>query len=308
MSEANRIDMSYGIEGTLGVAPATTYQKFRRESDTFNANLKHELVNEIRSDRQVTDMPLVSKDASGGFSGKLSFGTYDDFIAGALYSDWSTDVLTNGVTPKHFTIEKNFVDVGVIHTYLGQTVESMNLSLSNGATSTFAFEFKGINMTHGAASEGTGYTAETTSQVFNAATHISDVTEGGVAVPATTVITNVSIDVNNSLRTNTGIGSLIPADIKAGRAMVTGTITAYMSSTANSIYEKFLTDTATSFSFKVTDDAGDNYLIELLKIKFKDAKVTNGGTDTDVMVELPFQALMDSVSSKTIRITRQDVI
>jgi len=47
---------------------------------------------EIRSDRQITDLIQAGADATGELSFELSYGSFDDFMEGALMSDWSADL------------------------------------------------------------------------------------------------------------------------------------------------------------------------------------------------------------------------
>ena len=51
---------------------------------------------EIRADRQVSDLILVGAEAGGDTGIELSYGAFDDLIAGALFSDYSSPILKQG--------------------------------------------------------------------------------------------------------------------------------------------------------------------------------------------------------------------
>ena len=91
MSDANRVLLSYGKEVSYGVTPAVAFQAIRFNSDTLGQDTETTTSQEIRSDRQVSDVIRTNLSASGDISGELSYGTYDEFIQAALLSaDWTT--------------------------------------------------------------------------------------------------------------------------------------------------------------------------------------------------------------------------
>jgi len=67
-------------------------QELRLTGESLRFNIGNETSKEIRSDRQISDLVQTGADCSGALNFELSYGTYDDFIAAALFSDWSADL------------------------------------------------------------------------------------------------------------------------------------------------------------------------------------------------------------------------
>ena len=91
MSDANRTQLGVIEESTFGTTPATP--AFETLRATGEPNLAFQPIttasNEIRSDRQVTDLPLVDKEAGGNVEMELSFGAQDTLLEGAMFDDWN---------------------------------------------------------------------------------------------------------------------------------------------------------------------------------------------------------------------------
>lgn len=106
MSDANRSQISYIEEVTWGVTPATpTLQRLRFTDGGPDFNIDNIVSNEIRSDRQTTDLVQTGADVSGPINFELSYKAIEDFFEGSLWSaGWigvgsgSTEVLTSGAT------------------------------------------------------------------------------------------------------------------------------------------------------------------------------------------------------------------
>lgn len=91
MSDANRTQLGIIEESTFGTTPVTP--EFETLRVTGEPNLAFQPIttasNEIRSDRQVADLPLVDKEAGGNVDMELSFAALDTLIEGALFEDWT---------------------------------------------------------------------------------------------------------------------------------------------------------------------------------------------------------------------------
>lgn len=90
---SNRASLRYIQESTFGVTPATpAFQELRYNGESLNYNVNNVISDEIRSDRMTTDLIQVQADASGDINFELSYGAFDDLLAGGLATAWSTDV------------------------------------------------------------------------------------------------------------------------------------------------------------------------------------------------------------------------
>lgn len=75
-------------------------QESRFTSEGLGIDRSTTVSEEIRIDRQVSDLIPTKVEASGEVSGELSYTTYDDFIEAALCNDWevAVDATESGVT------------------------------------------------------------------------------------------------------------------------------------------------------------------------------------------------------------------
>lgn len=109
MSDSNRTQLYYGIESTYGVTPAVAFKEMRFTGEGLNKNIENILSNEIRSDRQVTDLIQVDADVSGSINFELSYGAFDDFLVAALYSaGWSTPVAVSATDISAASADNSF--------------------------------------------------------------------------------------------------------------------------------------------------------------------------------------------------------
>jgi hypothetical protein len=90
VGSTNRSQTAYVRESTPGVTPANpAFKQLRLTSSTLKFNPKTIVSNEIRSDRQTTDLILVDADSNGDIGNELSFAAYDDLIEAALQGTWA---------------------------------------------------------------------------------------------------------------------------------------------------------------------------------------------------------------------------
>ena len=146
--------------------------------------------------------------------------------------------------------------------------------------------------------------ASKTLDVMNAVAGVGNIMEGG-AVLTGTYIKSVDLSIDNSLRAQTAIGTLGAVGVGTGTLQVSGTMEVYLADGA--MWDKFRNNTSSALSLRATDGAGNGYVITLPKIKYGDAKINAGSIDQDLMLSMPFTAIMDPASSKTIIIDRAGV-
>jgi hypothetical protein len=92
LQSTNRVSLAKIRESTFGVTPTNpAFKKIRETSSGLNANPKTVITNEIRADRQVTDLVLTDMDAGGNIGGELAFGVADDDLEEALQGTWSNN-------------------------------------------------------------------------------------------------------------------------------------------------------------------------------------------------------------------------
>lgn len=308
---SNRTALRLVKEVTAGTTPATPALKvIRYTGESLNFNQSKIVSDEIRDDRNTSDLITVSADASGDVNVELSIKAFDDFIEGAFASTFSAPVanlstIKNGVVLNSYTLQKHFQDLvaPVFQNFVGCRVGSMNLSFTNGSILTGSFSVMGLSAT-ATTTQITGATVVVapTQSVMNAVSNLTEIKENGVT--STMVIKIMTLDINNNLRGQDAIGSLAKVGIALGKCDVTGSITAYFKDLVH--YNRFLNNTNFALSFKCIDDVGDYYEFVLPKCKFETATIVSGGSDQDIMIEGTYRAIYDSVSLATIQCNRFD--
>lgn len=88
---SNRVALRLVAESTWGTTPASpSLDAIRFTSESLNYNADFITSEEIRADRMTPDTIQVASSAGGDINGEWSYGSYDDLIEGAMYSDWVT--------------------------------------------------------------------------------------------------------------------------------------------------------------------------------------------------------------------------
>src|SRR5258706_6641244 len=89
LQSTNRVKIAKVREATFGVTPATpAFKAIRQTSSSLALNPQTVVSNEIRSDRQVTDLILVGYQAGGDVGGEMTFKSMDDDLEEALEGTW----------------------------------------------------------------------------------------------------------------------------------------------------------------------------------------------------------------------------
>lgn len=96
--ESNDVVLSYAKETVWGVAPATTFQQLRYLSEGFTVSKSRDRPAEVNNTRQVSAAITKQQSSNGSANFALSYGTYDDILAGCLMSDWGADLNIAGVS------------------------------------------------------------------------------------------------------------------------------------------------------------------------------------------------------------------
>lgn len=214
------------------------------------------------------------------------------------------DYLRDGTTKKFYTFEKGYLaqTSPSYLVYRDMHVGQMSLSLSAGAIITGSFNYLGT--THSASTSpinGTGPAPATSLEVINAVSNVARLTENGLNVGDPNFIREFTLTLNNNLREQTGIGTLGLVGIGVGQANITGMIKTYFGDLT--LYNKYVAGTATSLTVRM-EKTSQAIIVTLPKIEFTDGGAPAQGINQDVMVDLPFQALLDTVTNCQMQMDR----
>lgn len=302
MVDSSQTRLAYIAESTYGTTPSTPTLKIQRfVSESLNANIENIVSNEIRADRNVTDLIQVGSSGGGSVDFELSYGSFDDWLESLMFGTWSSNVLKNASTQKSFTIEKTFEGGATdqYHRFTGCVANSLKLAIQAKQVVTGSFEFiaKGTT-TAQAAIASSSYTAANTNPVINAAANFASLAMTSVTSPE---LMSLNLNITNNLRHQPIVGSVDSRGIGTGRFEVTGEAVLYF--TNASAYDLFLAGTATDLTFALGGASSKKYLFEMANIKFEKGEIIAGGNDQDVMAKMSFRALYDGTDN-TLQITR----
>lgn len=381
MSDANRSSIGYIAETVWGTTPTTpTLAALRFTKDALAHNKTTVVSEEIRADRQLSDLVQVGVNAAGGFNFELSYtsllpwfaaaiscapvvinitalsadlvsstgtitaagGTWANVIPGAfvrvagftnplnnkvamVVSKTSTDLvfgsgvfaanqtgatisvkgtqLKNGLERPSFTLERaipNSSGSNVFQSFTGMCVDVLNLAMESMKIITGDVAFVGKQgASSGTSVSASPYTAAATDDIMNATSNVANIKRDGAAMDERAK--TFSLSIKNNLRPKDAIGELGAFDIGQGEFNVTGSLNVYFDS--NALYQSFLDHDATSFSWTVSDAAGNTIAFNLPRVKMSAGNPAVSGKNTDNMQQVDFQALLDSTTGATLLVS-----
>lgn len=297
-ADSSETRLAYVAEASENTIPSSpSWQNLRYTSDGL-AYQKQTLVSEeIRADRNVSDMIDVGYGVGGEIGFELSYGTLDALLESALFGTWTADVLRNGVTPKTFALERT-VETGATDQFFrftGMQVGTLSLSITARERITGSMTLMGRGHTRASAAlSGATYSDANTKAIMAASTDVGSLSITGVSPSPT--LRSASFQIENNLREQIAVGSRGPVGIGAGRCLVTGSIEAYFDDLA--MYSAFVDHDDVGIAITMGSVSGEKYTINLPKTKLTNAQpIAAGANDQDVMASFDFQALYSTAGS-----------
>jgi len=245
--------------------------------------------NGIKKVTSVTTLTVVVDDA----------GLVDESAPASATLDGA--YLRNGTEEHSYSIERKHADITEFFGFLGMVVNTLELTIAANAAVTGTIEFQGKSASLAQSTIGTGGpTDATTTEVFNALSNVGSIEEGGSALSL--MIQEITISIANNVRGIPAVGTLGAADIGVGKCDITGTLNVMFAD--DTLYDKYLANTATSLSFQLTDAAGNVYIFTIPNIKFESDQPNAEGQDSDVVENITWRAMRDSTTDCMIQIDR----
>lgn len=289
-------ELSYVAESVFGTTPNTpTMKRLRNTGTTLNLTKESFVSNELRADRQIADFRHGTQRVQGDVNIELSYGAFDDILAGALFGNWAGDELKAGTVFKSFTIERRFTDINTYLKYKGCVSNGLTLSIAPNGMVTGTIPFIGRELDPEGASLGSPSDVATKSP-FDAFT--GAITEGGDAIA---VVTSLELNLQNGLEPAFVVGSNKTPRIIPGRSNLTGTVSAFFEN--NTMLEKFVDETESSLEVELTDTEGNVLAVTIPRLKYSGADAPVQG-EGGITINMPFQALRDSVEGTNLILTR----
>jgi len=293
--------LRYIMETTFGTTPSTPTLDTIRNTGGSGVGLDRSQLqsSEFRSDRNVANLRLGNKTPSLEIPFELSYESFDDLIASALFSAWdggTPDTVKNGTTQKSMTIEEAFEDISVFQVARGMIVNSMSLSIQPDQIITGSFGFAGKAVDAPADTTiASSVNSPNTNPPFDSYT--GSISEGGATIA---IVSGLSLSLDNGLDPKYVLFADEANHIGAGRCNVTGELSAYFSD--KTLLDKFINETESSLNVELTDPNGNTYAITLPRIKFTGE--SKSISENDIVQTLPIQALYDETETCAIKIEK----
>lgn len=305
MADGSRHSMAQALETTYGELPATpAFKAIRHNSTTLATAINTIQSEELRDDRNQTDLRHGTRSVGGEIVSELSFGSLDDQLEALLCGTWNADSLVNGIVRRSFSLFRNFKDVDSsklpYFTYVGCEYNTMTLSISTEAIVTVNFGIVGANQLEPSSTVPTGATFGEPSTTEPMDSFSGSIKEGGVE---SAVVTEIELSVENGIAPRYVVGSKKSIKQSIGKFKVSGTLTAYFEDAT--LIGKYLREEASYLEITVTDGMPDNqYTFLLPKIKFTGGQPDVGG-EGPITLSMPFTASYDPSILGTLKITRK---
>lgn len=292
----------YGPEATFGAGLATA-KILMNTGDSLNLTKTTSQSASLTGDRSIRSIRHGSEAVGGDISFELAFADFNDILAGVMCSTWdatvpTAPVLIQGNTPANFAIEKGFTDINQYIEYIGCNINTLAISMSTDAIVTGTIGIIGAGTTDGYV--GATVVASPTAPAYSEPFVSFDgaILLGGS--DACGVMTGLDFTIDNGITANYALCTTEAVSMTPDRFNVTGTITMLFEDAVE--LNKFLAEGTSSLSVEFTDEVGNKLKFELPKIKYTggDVPVSGGGV---VPVSLPFQALYDTATLTTVKIT-----
>jgi hypothetical protein len=301
VARGSQIGVSYAMEDSWASLP-TVHNAYNLRVTGIGVNLQKDSFqsNELRRDRQISDLRHGMFSVSGDIPVELSAGAFDDLIESAMFNEWETDdTIVIGQTMKSFTLQKAFTDINQWHAFSGCVVNSWNLSVQPNAIITGTFNVIGETMeTSGSASFLSTPSDKATNSPFDSFSGY--LKEGGSTIA---IITGIDFSLDNGITPLQVVGLNKAAGLVDGRATITGTVTAFFAN--STLINKFINETESSMEFQLSDAAltPNTLTFSFPRIKYSGGDLTVNG-EGPITMSMPFTALIDNATQTTLKITR----
>ena len=201
----------------------------------------------------------------------------------------------NGTSKISHSAERYNADIALYEAFRGLVVDKWSMNHAPGSIVTQSFDFVGKDsqaMSTGSALPGTGI-ASLTNRIMNSVDQVSNITEGGVSLTGT-YAKSFSLALSNNVEGLDAVGTLGNVDFRLGEFNVTLTMSLYLADAT--YYNKFRNNTATSFSFRITDPSLNAYVVTLPNMRYTTADRPASGRNQALMLSLTGEALKDTTT------------
>ncbi|QCO03029.1 phage tail tube protein [Azospirillum argentinense] len=224
--------------------------------------------------------------------------------AGAAVTITGT-MLRNGTTFNSFTIQKR-LGASLGFAYPGTYFTGGQINAARGDFFSGTLDALCRSEEKQVAALGSGFTAAPTNKVMSVVTHLKSVALDGGALAAKIMSVNSTFQKEGAaaqyaVSTSTVDGTKAQG-MRKGTLGANGTIEAYFGDYA--MYDKYKAEAEVNVSYRVTDGAGNTYIVTYPVVVLGRSTITAGGANSDIMARFEWGADPDPVTGCTMQIDR----
>lgn len=223
------------------------------------------------------------------------------FVTETDASSWWAvgEYVQDGTTRSSFSAEKRFdlaTDVRELHTGLVVDQATLNVSVGEPITGTFAFQ--GSNMTSPGADQFSTYLAPPQTLEYGPAVDVKSVLASATGVS----LRAASFQVANNVRPIEELGVLGASQVVGGTFALTGTLQSYVEDSF--LISRYATGAFSKLELALLDSQANGYVVVLPRCKFTEAPTNATGKNTDVFTQLAFASEEDLTAGFQARVYR----
>lgn len=241
----------------------------------------------IRSDREISDFRLTTKNGQGDIVVSLAYLDFEDLLASTMFNPWASSFTSLGVTPQWLSIEDGALDISQFRLHQDMLVSKAVIKMTPAGIVTATFTMVGSTMTQNATTGGGTAVAAGTNPPFDAlrGSIYDDAAESGSALA---IVTGLDLTIDNQAKPQFAIGNQAAALIEYGMADVSGQMTLFYQDAV--MANRFIAETEFGLSFSLTDLNGHGMEFQMGRVKLTGNAVPVGNPQSRIMTA-PFQAL-----------------
>jgi hypothetical protein len=289
------------VVGTNGAATGTA--TFSSTGIQFSAGAPFAAVESGQYIRVTGAVNTGNNGIFGPATGILGTGTGVGFGTGTFTAETGTANVVvygarfkNGTTKISHSIERlnNDLTGARYECFRGMVVDKWSLDWKPGARVMQSFDFAGkdaLPMSTGSALPGSP-NGEPPNPIVNSVNNIGTIRENGAALSGT-YCKGLTMSVSNNVELLKALENLGPVDFRIGEFNVQLQMTLYLADAT--YYNKFINNTNTNFSWRVTDSLGNPYMFTLPSMDYSAGRRPNPGRNNAIVLDLTGEGLEDSL-------------
>lgn len=294
MAEANRVRIAYRTAGTSGA-----WKVLRRTNDSLTVGTDTAVSDEVRSDRLRGGQKVVTHTAGGSIDFEFSAKSFDDILAAAFMSSWTSDELTVGTTTVELDILKSYLDEGR-HVLLERCqVSQLSLTMDSASKITGTVELVGTSIDADYSITTDTFDDPEDELFMDSSNNLGSIKVNGSDISGM-CFTSMGLTLDNSMQSESCLGSVYQSHFK-GSAAVTGSITVRSSAAAFGLWENSITNTPVALEYTL-GDGSNSYIVEIAS-GYLSGDLPSGGLDAILSFNLDFTAAT-TAAGDYLKITR----